>query len=324
MYSEAFVVPVTAPCILRPAAFSSTSHTDMGFRSLFRDRANSLRLPRPKVRAPPPRTLTAIPRRCATACAATEEEDSTSPVQGPSQAPTEKGVSTAGLNEVESKLLEAAYKSDIDGITNALQSGADINTRDVNGRTCLHFCAGNGLNALVRDLGMKGAIIDQQDLLGFTPLHMAAGYKRAACVRSLLDLGADANITANDGRLPVEIAEQILEKTPKKRFFMENQEYGKLKEIVTLLDDATELEDDDDEDDDNVDGEYQLVDNVQEDASSTDDPQKEEEEDKVEKVGDTTFTVRVKSSSDRKATAAKPNVDDTNIKITIKEPGSSK
>lgn len=252
-----------------------------------------------------------------------EEAEDISPVQGPSQAPTEKGISTAGLNEQEALLLESAYKSNIQGIQQALQSGADINTRDVNGRTCLHFCAGNGLNNLVRELAMKGAVLDQQDLLGFTPLHMAAGYKRSTCVRSLLDLGADANITANDGRLPVEIAEELLERTPKKRFFMENQEYVKLKEIVSLLDDATELEEDDDDDDennnDNINEEYQFVDNVQEDDGSSD-----EDQEKVEKVGDTTFTVRVKPSANKKPTVSQTSVDNTDIKITIKEPDSSK
>lgn len=245
-----------------------------------------------------------------------EEEAGGGLIQGPSQAPTEAGVSTAGLSGPEAALLEASYKADVKEIEQALANGADVNSADVNGRTSLHFCAGNGLQTLVRDLVSRGAVLDKQDVLGFTPLHMATGYRMVTTVRTLLELGADANIASNDGKLPVEIAEELMTRIPKKRFFMANPGYNKIKEIVDVLDDATEVEDDADSDNDSdvaPDGVGSFSGKVLGDV-----------EEKTEKVGDTTYTVRVKPKAES-APTTQPNikVDDVDITIRVKEPGSS-
>lgn len=226
-------------------------------------------------------------------------------MQGPSQAPTEAGVTTAGLPPKEAALLEAAYDSKVADIEAALADGVDVNAADVNGRTCLHFCAGNGLHLLAKDIIDRGADINKQDVLGFTPLHMAAGYRRVNSVQTLIEMGADANITSYDGRLAVEIVEKVLEITPKKRFFMENPEYAKLKKIVDLLDAATELEEDDGS------------------GGGTDDMSDVGEgEERVETVGDTKFVVRVPTKGQA---PPKPSVnindDDTEVTVRIVEPG---
>lgn len=322
-------------------------HQKMGFGSLLRERANSLRLSRPRLR--PPRSMSSrhLPLNLNMNMSSNPNNENqqtepteAGPVLGPSQAPTEAGVSTAGLNESEAAFLEASYKADVQGIQNSLEAGVDVNTCDVNGRSCLHFCAGNGLQTLVRDLGMKGAALNKQDLLGYTPLHLAAGYRMSTTVRALLDLGADANIAANDGKLAVELVEDMLERTAKKRFFMDNPEYGKLKDIVSLLDEATELEEDIDDDDEY---EYEYVDVEDDDDDDDDDEADGDDNDggdgesdkriganvlqnsqeKTEKVGDTTFTVRVKSTAEGKASSPAVNTDNGDVKFTVKEPGSS-
>lgn len=176
-------------------------------------------------------------------------DDSSSDVPaGTAPAPTAAGVSTIGLPEKDAFLLEACYEADVKKIEDALEAGGSIVAKDVNQRTPLHFCAGNGLDKIARDLVARGAEVNAQDILGLTPLHMATGYKRQNTVDVLVEVGADANIACYGGELPVELGERLLEGTPEKKFFSTNPEWETLKSIVDTLDDATEEEDDDDED----------------------------------------------------------------------------
>lgn len=233
-----------------------------------------------------------------------ESKDSEGAMQGPSQAPTKAGVSTAGLSEPEAKFIEACYLPDVEVIEKMLDEGIDPSTADVNGRTALHFCAGNGLPTICTKLLDSGADINKQDVTGLTPLHMATGYKKPETVRLLLERNADANITSFQGQLPVELAESMLEKTPKKRFFVANGDYTKLQELVAILDEATEEEDVEDvEDEDEVDG-------------------KDEGEEVMEETESAKFVVRVKPKG---ATASKPPTvaaDDVKVTIRVKEPGT--
>lgn len=243
-----------------------------------------------------------------------EEEDGGNVIQGPTQAPTKVGVSTAGLEGADGDLIKASYNAEVSGIEKALADGADVNTTDVNGRTSLHFCAGNGLQLLVKQLVERGANPNKQDVLGLTPLHMATGYKMVTTVTALVELGADANVADNDGRLAVEIAEDFLDKTPKKKFFMDNADYGKLEEIVRVLDDATEVEDG--EEGEAVDGGAVF------DGASADLGVGGE---RVEEVGDTKFVVRVKAKEESGATdVVKTDSDDVKVTIRIKEPDGNK
>jgi hypothetical protein len=170
--------------------------------------------------------------------------------QGPMvQAPTVAGVSTAGLDEKDAALLGASYDADVAAIEAALEAGGSVLARDLNRRSALHFCAGNGLVTIVKRLAAAGAELDAQDVLGLTPLHMATGYKKAGTVACLVELGADANVACYGGELPVELAERLLAGTPEKKFLRRNAEWTTLREIVECLDEATEEEEDDDDDD---------------------------------------------------------------------------
>jgi Ankyrin repeats (3 copies) len=170
---------------------------------------------------------------------------STNLTQGPTPAPTEAGVSTAGMSPLDASLLEACYDAKISGIESALSAGADVRARDVNQRTAMHFCAGNGLVGIVKKLGKMGADINAQDILGLTSLHMATGYKKPDTVNALIEMGADANIACYGGELPVELAERLVLSTPPKKFFMPNAEYASISGIAKVLDAATEEEEGD-------------------------------------------------------------------------------
>ncbi|RLM78513.1 putative signal recognition particle 43 kDa protein, chloroplastic [Panicum miliaceum] len=68
-----------------------------------------------------------------------------------------------------------------------------------------------------RALAAAGADVGHQERAGggLTPLHVAVGYGRAAAVRTLLELGADPEAPDEQGRTPLELVQQVLEKTPK-------------------------------------------------------------------------------------------------------------
>lgn len=234
-----------------------------------------------------------------------EEEEDENEMQGPSQAPTQKGVSTAGLGEREAKFIEACYDADVQLIESMLTEGVDIDCTDVNRRNALHFCAGNGLPTLCQKLVDAGGNVDLQDIMGFTPLHMATGYKKVDTVRLLLELGADPNIQSFQGQLPVEVAETMLEKVPQKRFFMDNPDHKNLTEIVQVLDAATELEDDDEEEDD---GDAKTLDGRGEITEETESAK---------------FVVRVKPKGEEQTPPpTPPSATDVKVTIRVKEPES--
>jgi len=82
---------------------------------------------------------------CTEAASNGADDEDDSMMQGPSQAPTKAGISTAGLGEEEAKFIEACYDADVVTIESMIESGIGVGTTDVNRRTALHFCAGNGL-----------------------------------------------------------------------------------------------------------------------------------------------------------------------------------
>lgn len=232
--------------------------------------------------------------------ATSEGEEENTDLQGPSQAPTAGGISTAGLSDEDAKFITACYGADVEQIEKMVDEGQDPNIADVNRRSALHFCSGNGLTTVCQKLIQAGANLNAQDVLGFTPLHMATGYKKENTVRILVEAGADANITSLKGDLAVEIAENILENTPKKKFFMDNEEYSRMQKIVDILDKATETEEDDEEDD--ADNFVLTEDGVREVTEETESAK---------------FVVRVKPKGEVSAPTT-TDMSNTDVKVTIK------
>src|SRR3990170_758099 len=77
-----------------------------------------------------------------------------------------------------------------------LDHGADIEARDNNDFTSLHYAVSRGHQATVAFLLDHGANIEAQNNIGLTPLHYAASKGHQATVAFLLDRGA--NIEAQD------------------------------------------------------------------------------------------------------------------------------
>src|SRR3990172_3577318 len=87
-----------------------------------------------------------------------------------------------------------------------LDHGADIEARDNNDFTSLHYAAFNGHQVTVALLLERGANIEARDNQGVTPLHIAALDGHQATVALLLDRGANIESQGNQGQTPLHYA----------------------------------------------------------------------------------------------------------------------
>ena len=89
-----------------------------------------------------------------------------------------------------------------------VRHGTDVNVQDKVGDTPLHWAASSNPNPAVIDVLVRlGADANAQDEDGTTPLHWAANFnKNPAVIDALLDAGADASLKNNYGELPADYA----------------------------------------------------------------------------------------------------------------------
>ena len=87
-------------------------------------------------------------------------------------------------------------------------SGIDVKAHDSNSMTPLHVAAGYANADVVRRLLAAGAVVNVQDYWGLTPLHCAAWRGDADVVQALLNAGADMSIQNCMGLTPLQIAAQ--------------------------------------------------------------------------------------------------------------------
>lgn len=87
-----------------------------------------------------------------------------------------------------------------------INAGADVNAKDVNGKTPLHYAVHNGLVGVVSSLIKVGAEVNVQDNNGNTPMHNFGKAMSAGCVQVLLHQGANLDIKNKDGLTPYEKA----------------------------------------------------------------------------------------------------------------------
>ena len=100
-------------------------------------------------------------------------------------------------------LYFASKKGRTDVVSKLLESGANINTQDVNGVTPLMIASENNHAGVVEVLLESGANINTQDVNGVTPLIIASENNHAGVVEVLLQKMVDDNpqLTRNDNKI---------------------------------------------------------------------------------------------------------------------------
>lgn len=93
----------------------------------------------------------------------------------------------------------ASAKGSRDIVKLLLDAGADPSIPDNQSRTALHLACQIGNKDIIRLLWEKGAELNGTDKEGSTPLIYAAKYGRSEVCRFLLELGADKTLTDEDG-----------------------------------------------------------------------------------------------------------------------------
>ena len=83
---------------------------------------------------------------------------------------------------LETLLLEAAEENNIQEVKTLIQNGAEIDARNCNNYTPLHFAAINGSEEMVAFLVENGAEVNAKSFCKDTPLH----FKRSSLQRRAL------------------------------------------------------------------------------------------------------------------------------------------
>ncbi|XP_046984069.1 ankyrin-3-like [Schistocerca americana] len=103
----------------------------------------------------------------------------------------------------------AARRGHVEVVRRLLEDGADVNARDRWQNTPLHMAAWIGNAAVVRLLAASSADPNARDQSGITPLHYAARRGHADAATALLEAGADREVRNDDGDTPLALAERI-------------------------------------------------------------------------------------------------------------------
>ena len=112
--------------------------------------------------------------------------------------------------ELNNSLLKAAARGQTDTVKKLIAEKADVNYKDKNGYTSLHWAATYGHIEVARALIAAKAKVNVQDKDGYTPLHWAAANGHIEAVRTLIAAGADVNAQNNDGNTSLHKAADLV------------------------------------------------------------------------------------------------------------------
>ena len=115
--------------------------------------------------------------------------------------------------EADRALLDAAEKGNIEAVKKTLADGADVNAKDDNGWTPLHWAALSGHKEVSEYLITMGADVNAAETVsGMTVLHEAAALGHKEIAELLIASGADVN--AKDEPRTIKNGKRVQGSTP--------------------------------------------------------------------------------------------------------------
>jgi ankyrin repeat protein len=96
-------------------------------------------------------------------------------------------------------LVGAVKNTDINALRELLEDGADVNTRQPDGATALHWAVHRGNQEMVQLLTAAGADLNARNELGVSPISVACANGEGVIVKILVDAGADAHAALGTG-----------------------------------------------------------------------------------------------------------------------------
>lgn len=112
----------------------------------------------------------------------------------------------ANVAVAQVNVVDAAMQGDSEAVRRLLEEGADVNVRQADGATALHWAAYKGDTSMAMLLLEAGANPSAVNRNGSTPMWLAASQGDAAMLELLLSRGADANENLPLGRKPIMLA----------------------------------------------------------------------------------------------------------------------
>ncbi|KAK4206585.1 hypothetical protein QBC37DRAFT_356693 [Rhypophila decipiens] len=100
-------------------------------------------------------------------------------------------------------LIIASYFGHNTVVQQLLEAGAEVDAKDNDGRTPLHWASEQDHSTVVQQLLEAGAEVDAKDNDGRTPLHWASAKGHGTVVQQLLEAGAEVDAKKNDGWTPL-------------------------------------------------------------------------------------------------------------------------
>ncbi|XP_048138053.1 integrin-linked protein kinase 1 isoform X2 [Rhodamnia argentea] len=137
------------------------------------------------------------------------------------------------------RLMYSANEGDLDAIRELLDSGTNVNFRDIDGRTALHIAACQGRTDVVQLLIDRGAVVDPRDRWGSTmaPMHVqnAREVPEYEINPSELDFSDSVNITKGTFRSALWRGIQVAVKTLGEEVLTDEDKIKAFRDELALL-----------------------------------------------------------------------------------------
>jgi ankyrin repeat protein len=143
--------------------------------------------------------LTTIAAVVLVGCGESQQSSEAKPVEPVPEAAQPLRDAKAPNTQANRALGNAAFVGDIEDVKQHLTASSDVNKRDEEGATPLHYAVSEGHQEIVKLLIKKGADVHAKDKDGWIPLLYATAEGQEEVVDLLIAAGTDVNTKDGDG-----------------------------------------------------------------------------------------------------------------------------